>query len=566
MGKKILSESALECIEKEYAEWLDEYQKAVKKVPERLTRFSTVSDLETKPIYSPLDIANKDFLEDIGFPGKYPFTRGVQGTMYRARLWTMRMFAGLGTSEDTNKRFHYLINHGETGLSTAFDFPTLMGYDTDSPLARGECGKCGVAIDTMEDMQRLFANINLEQVTSSMTINPPASIVWAMYIANAENEGYSRKKLGGTIQNDCLKEFIAQKTLMLPPEPSLRLVTDTVEFGTREVPRWNTISISGYHIREAGSTAVQELAFTIYDGIAYVEEGIKRGLKVDEFAGRLSFFWNSHIDFFEEIAKMRASRRIWARIMKERFGAQDPRSMLMRFHTQTAGCSLTSAEPYNNVIRTTTEALAAILGGTNSLHTNSLDEVYMIPSEEAVLIALRTQQVLADECGVTHVIDPLAGSYFVEALTDKMEEEANVYIRKLDEMGGMVAAIERDYPQMEIADAAFHFQRQVEDGEKIIIGVNKYTSDRPELEFVLKIDEEIERMQVNRTNRYKEKRDKVRFQKAMDEVRRRCEGPPCWENNVMPALIEAVRAGATEQECCDLYRDAFGVYTDPGTF
>jgi methylmalonyl-CoA mutase N-terminal domain/subunit len=566
MGKKVLSESALEYIEKEYAEWLAEYEKALKKMPSRLSRFSTVSDLEVKPLYSPLDISNKDFLEDIGFPGKYPFTRGVQGTMYRARLWTMRMFAGLGTSEDTNKRFHYLINHGETGLSTAFDFPTLMGYDTDSPLARGECGKCGVAIDTMEDMQRLFADINLEAVTASMTINPPASIIWAMYIANAENEGYSRKKLGGTIQNDCLKEFIAQKTLMLPPEPSLRLVTDTVEFGTRELPRWNTISISGYHIREAGSTAVQELAFTIYDGITYVEEGIKRGLKVDDFAGRLSFFWNSHIDFFEEIAKMRASRRLWARIMKERFGAQDPRSMLMRFHTQTAGCSLTSQEPYNNVIRTTTEALAAILGGTQSLHTNSLDEVYMIPSEEAVLIALRTQQILADECGATHVIDPLAGSYFVEALTDKMEEEANAYIRKLDEMGGMVAAIERDYPQMEIADAAFHFQRQVESGEKIIIGVNKYTSDRPELEFVLKIDEEIERMQVERTNRYKEKRDKVRFQKAMDELRRRCEGPPCWENNVMPALIEAVKAGATEQECCDLYRDAFGVYTDPGTF
>jgi methylmalonyl-CoA mutase N-terminal domain/subunit len=566
MGKKVLSESALECIEKEYAEWLGEYQKALKKMPPRLNRFSSVSDLEVKPLYTPLDIANRDFLEDIGFPGKYPFTRGVQGTMYRARLWTMRMFAGLGTSEDTNKRFHYLINHGETGLSTAFDFPTLMGYDTDSPLARGECGKCGVAIDTMEDMQRLFANINLEEVTASMTINPPASIIWAMYIANAENEGYSRKKLGGTIQNDCLKEFIAQKTLMLPPEPSLRLVTDTVEFGTREAPRWNTISISGYHIREAGSTAVQELAFTIYDGITYVEEAIKRGLKVDEFAGRLSFFWNSHIDFFEEIAKMRASRRIWARIMKERFGAQDPRSMLMRFHTQTAGCSLTAVEPYNNVIRTTTEALAAILGGTQSLHTNSLDEVYMIPSEEAVLIALRTQQILADECGATHVIDPLAGSYFVEALTDKMEEEANVYIRKLDEIGGMVAAIERDYPQMEIADAAFHFQRQVESEEKIIIGVNKFTADRPELEFILKIDEEIERMQVDRTNGYKEKRDKVRFQKAMDELRRRCEGPPCWENNVMPALIEAVRAGATEQECCDLYRDAFGVYTDPGTF
>ncbi len=566
MGKKILSESALESMEKEHSEWLEEYRNALKKMPERSSRFSTVSDLEVKPLYTPLDIVNKDFFEEIGFPGKYPFTRGVQSTMYRARLWTMRMFAGLGTSEDTNKRFHYLINHGETGLSTAFDFPTLMGYDTNSPLARGECGKCGVAIDTLDDMQRLFANINLEEVTASMTINPPASIIWAMYIANAENEGYSRKKLGGTIQNDCLKEFIAQKTLMLPPEPSLRLVTDTVEFGTREVPRWNTISISGYHIREAGSTAVQELAFTIYDGITYVEEAIRRGLKVDEFACRLSFFWNSHIDFFEEIAKMRASRRIWARIMKERFGAQDPRSMLMRFHTQTAGCSLTSQEPYNNVIRTTTEALAAVLGGTQSLHTNSLDEVYMIPSEQAVLIALRTQQILAEECGATNVIDPLAGSYFVEALTDKMEEEANAYIRKLDEMGGMVAAIERDYPQMEIADAAFHFQQQVESGEKIIIGVNKYPSDRPELEFVLKIDDEIERMQVERTNEFKEKRDKVRLRKAMDELRRRCEGPPCWENNVMPALIEAVRAGATEQECCDLYRDVFGIYTDPGTF
>jgi methylmalonyl-CoA mutase N-terminal domain/subunit len=566
MGEKIVSESALETVEKEHAEWLEEYQKALGKMPERFTRFSTVSDLEVKPLYTPLDIANKDFFEEIGFPGKYPFTRGVQSTMYRGRLWTMRMFAGLGTAEDTNKRFHYLINHGETGLSTAFDFPTLMGYDTQSALSRGECGKCGVAIDTLEDMQRLFAKINLEQVTASMTINPPASVIWAMYIANAENEGYSRKKLGGTIQNDCLKEFIAQKTLMLPPEPSLRLVTDTVEFGTREVPRWNTISISGYHIREAGSTAVQELAFTIYDGITYVEEAVKRGLKVDQFAGRLSFFWNSHIDFFEEIAKMRASRRMWARIMKERFGAQDPRSMLMRFHTQTAGCSLTSQEPYNNIIRTTTEALAAILGGTQSLHTNSLDEVYMIPSEQAALIALRTQQILGEECGVTHVIDPLAGSYFVEALTDKMEEEANAYIRKLDEMGGMVAAIERDYPQMEIADAAFHFQRQVEAGEKIIIGVNKYASDRPDLEFILKIDEECERGQIERTVLFKAKRDKVKLQKAMDELRRRCEGPPGWENNVMPALIDAVRAGATEQECCDLYRDVFGIYTDPGTF
>jgi methylmalonyl-CoA mutase N-terminal domain/subunit len=441
-----------------------------------------------------------------------------------------------------------------------------MGYDTDSPLARGECGKCGVAIDTIEDMQRLFANINLEEVTSSMTINPPASIIWAMYIANAENEGFDRKKLGGTIQNDCLKEFIAQKTLMLPPEPSIRLVVDTVEYGTREVPRWNTISISGYHIREAGSTAVQELAFTLYDGICYVEECMKRGLDVDEFAGRLSFFWNSHIDFFEEIAKMRAARRLWARLMKDRFKAKNPRSMLLRFHTQTAGCSLTAQEPYNNIIRTTTEALAAILGGTQSLHTNSLDEVYMIPSERAVLIALRTQQILADEAGVASVIDPLAGSYFVEALTDKMEEEANVYIRKLDELGGMVAAIERDYPQMEIADAAYHYQQQLERGDKVIIGVNKYLSERPELEFVLKIDEELERRQIERTHAFKAKRDKGAFQKAMDELRRRCEGPPCWENNVMPALLVAVQAGATEQECCDLYRQVFGTYSDPGSF
>jgi len=546
MGTKMFSESAIDRIEQEYKEWLEEYQKALQKLPERLERFSTVSDMEVKSLYTPLDIKNKDYLEDIGFPGRYPFTRGVQTTMYRARLWTMRMFAGLGTAEQTNERFHYLIDHGETGLSVAFDFPTLMGYDTDSPLARGECGRCGVAVDTIEDMQRLFAGINLEEVTTSMTINPPASVIWAMYIANAENEGYNRRKLGGTIQNDCLKEFIAQKTLMLPPEPSLRLVVDTIEFGTREVPRWNTISISGYHIREAGATAVQELAFTIYDGITYVEECVKRGLNVDDFAGRLSFFWNSHIDFFEEIAKLRAARRLWARIMKERFGAQKPRSMMCRFHVQTAGCSLTAQEPYNNIIRTTTEALAAILGGCQSLHTNSLDEVYMIPSEFAVKIALRTQQILADEVGVANVIDPLAGSYFVEALTDRMEEEANEYIRKLDEMGGMVAAIEKNYPQMEIADSAYRFQQQVENGEKIIIGINKFPSEIPPLE-ILKIDAEIERLQIERLHQFKERRNKVRLQKALDELRRRCEGPPCWENNVMPALIEAVKAGATEQ-------------------
>lgn len=566
MEKKMLPESAFERMEREVAEWTQEYRRVLKNMPERLKRFSTVSDEEIKPLYTPLDIRQDDYFERIGFPGKYPFTRGIQSSMYRSRLWTTRMFAGLGSAEDTNPRFRYLIGHGETGLSTAFDFPTLMGYDTDSDLARGECGKCGVAIDTIEDMHRLFAGIDLEQVTTSMTINPPASVIWAMYIANAENEGYDRQKLGGTIQNDCLKEFIAQKTLMLPPDPSLRLVVDTIEFGMREVPRWNAISISGYHIREAGATAAQELAFTLYDGITYVEECIKRGLDVDKFAGRLSFFWNSQIDFFEEIAKMRAARRMWARIMKERFKAKNPRSMMMRFHAQTAGSSLTAQEPYNNIVRTTSEALAAILAGTQSLHTNSLDEVYTIPSENAVLVALRTQQILADEAGVGNVIDPLAGSYFVEALTDRLEEEAYDYIRKLDRMGGMAAAIEADYPQMEIADAAYHFQEQVERGEKVIIGVNRYPSERPELEFVVKIDEETERRQIERTRRFKEHRDTVRLGRAMDGLRRRCEGAPSWENNVMPALVDAVRAGATEQECCDVFREVFGIYTDPGTF
>lgn len=563
---KMFSESMLEQTEREHKEWLAEVEKCIKEKPLRLKRFSTVSDMEVKELYTPLDIRDMDYERDLGYPGRYPFTRGVYTTMYRGKLWTMRMFAGLGTAEDTNKRFHYLVEHGETGLSTAFDFPTLMGYDTDHPLARGECGKCGVAIDTLEDMEILFDGLPLDRLTTSMTINPPASVIWAMYIAAAEKRGYHRSQLGGTIQNDCLKEFIAQKTLMLPPGPSLRLVTDTVEFGTREVPKWNTISISGYHIREAGSTAVQELAFTLADGICYVEAAIKRGLDVDDFAPRLSFFWNSHIDFFEEIAKMRASRRMWARIMKERFGAKNPRSMLMRFHTQTAGCSLTAQEPYNNIIRTTVEALAAILGGTQSLHTNSLDEVYTIPSEEAVTIALRTQQVLADETGVANVIDPLAGSYYVEALTNRIEEEAWAYIKKIDEMGGMIRAIELNYPQKEIADSAYKYQLQLEKGEKVVIGVNKYASERPPLEFVLKADEEVERKQVERTQRFRKRRDKVKLAKAMGELRRVVEGPECSENNVMPPLINAVLAGATEGEVCDLYREVFGEYKDSGKF
>lgn len=560
------SQSDLERMERELRDWKRDYGEALKRLPERLERFTTVSDMEIAPLYTPLDLTPPAAGSHLDLPGRYPFTRGIQHSMYRGRLWTMRLFAGLGSAEDTNRRFRYLIEQGETGLSTAFDFPTLMGYDTDSPLARGECGKCGVAVDTLEDMERLFAGIDLEAVSTSMTINPPASVLWAMYIVAAENRGFRRANLRGTIQNDCLKEFIAQKTLMLPPEPSLRLVTDTIEFGTRDVPLWNTVSISGYHIREAGATAVQELAFTLYNGITYVEGALERGLPVDDFAPRLSFFWNAHIDFFEEIAKMRAARGIWARIMKERFHAQDPRSMLMRFHTQTAGSSLTAQEPYNNIVRTTTEALAAILGGTQSLHTNSLDEVYTIPSEQAVLIALRTQQILAEETGVANVIDPLGGSYYVEALTNRMEEEALAIIQKLDQMGGMVAAIENDFPQMEIADSAYRYQQQLESGEKTVIGLNRHVTDRPPLEFVLKFDEELERKQIEQTARFKDSRDKVRLSTAMDELRRRCEGPPGWENNVMPALIEAVRAGATEQECCDLFRDVFGVYTDPGSF
>ncbi|MCX5913048.1 MAG: methylmalonyl-CoA mutase family protein, partial [Deltaproteobacteria bacterium] len=456
--------------------------------PERLPRFSTVSDLEILPLYPPESIATENFFKDIGFPGQYPFTRGVQPIMYRGRLWTMRMFSGFGSAEDTNRRYKYLLSQGQTGLSVAFHYPTLMGYDSDSPRSRGEVGQCGVAIDSLRDMEILFDGIPLDQVTTSMTINPPASILLAMYIAVAEKQGVSKKQIGGTIQNDMLKEFIAQKTFMLPPQPSIRLIVDTVEYCTREVPRWNTISISGYHIREAGSTAVQELAFTLADGIGYVQACIDRGLKVDEFAPRLSFFFNSHIDFFEEIAKFRAARRLWARIMRDRFQAKNPRSWMLRFHTQTAGCSLTAQQPYNNVVRTAFEGLAAILGGTQSLHTNSLDEVYAVPTEEAATIALRTQQVIAEETGVVNTIDPLGGSYFVEALTTRMEEEALKYIVKIDELGGIVQAIELGYPQQEIANAAYAYQKQLERRERIVVGVNKYPMEEKKRIEYLRID------------------------------------------------------------------------------
>ena len=542
--------------------WEKTLQELFSLTPERLERFSTVSDQEVQRLYTPEDVKDQDFFRDIGFPGEHPFTRGVQPSMYRGRLWTMRMFAGLGTAEDTNRRFHVLVNAGQTGLSTAFDMPTLMGYDTDSPRARGECGKCGVAIDTLADMEELFEGLPVEQITTSMTINPPAPVVWGMYIAMAEKRGIDRTLIGGTIQNDMLKEFIAQKTFMCPPIPSLRLITDTVEFGTREIPRWNTISISGYHIREAGSTALQELAFTLADGIAYTQAAIERGLKVDDFAPRFSFFFNSHLDFFEEIAKFRAARRLWARIMKNRFKAEDPRSWWMRFHTQTAGCSLTAQQPYNNIVRTALQALAAVLGGTQSLHTNSLDEVLGLPTEEAAMIALRTQQILAEESGAANTIDPLGGSYFVEAMTDRMEEEALAIIEKIDGMGGMLAAIEKNYPQRQIADAAYHYQKQVDDGSKTVVGVNKYMTEEKLPVEILEIDETLEKIQMEKTLRIKEVRDNGRVRACLDDLGEACES----RKNVMNPIIEAVKAYATLQEVCDVFRGAFGEYRDPGIY
>ena len=556
------NEKIFDDIKDGYRKWQDKLERLFASKPERLGRFSTVSDREVKSLYSPADTRDQDFIRDLGFPGEYPFTRGVQPSMYRGRLWTMRMFAGLGSAIDTNERFHLLVKEGQTGLSTAFDMPTLMGYDTDSPKARGECGKCGVAIDTLRDMEDLFDGLPIDKITTSMTINPPASVIWAMYVAMAEKRGIDRKVIGGTIQNDMLKEFIAQKTFMCPPKPSVRVIADTVEFGTNEVPRWNTISISGYHIREAGSTAVQELAFTLADGIAYTQAAIDRGLDVDDFAPRFSFFFNSHLDFFEEIAKFRAARRMWAKIMKERFKAKDPRSWWLRFHTQTAGCSLTAQQPYNNVIRTSLQALAAVMGGTQSLHTNSLDEVLAIPTEEAATIALRTQQIIAEESGVTNTIDPLGGSYFLEALTNELEEEAFEIIGKIDDMGGMLAAIEKNYPQQEIADAAYHYQRQIDEKQKTVVGVNKYVTEEDIPVEILEIDEELEKQQIEKTNRIKQERNNKLVSECLERVREACVG----DQNVMEPLIEAVKSYATLQELCDVFREVFGEYRDPGIY
>lgn len=523
--------------------------------------FTTISGLPLKRLYTPEDIEDLDYTRDLGFPGGYPLTRGVQPSMYRGRVWTMRMFSGLGGAEETNERFHYLLNHGETGLSIAFHYPTLMGYDSDSPLARGEIGKCGVAIDSLKDMEILFEGIPLDKVTTSMTINPPAAVLLAMYIVVAEKQGVGPREIGGTIQNDMLKEFIAQKTFMLPPEPSVKLIVDTIEYCTQEVPRWNTISISGYHIREAGSTAVQELAFTLTDGIAYVQAALERGLNVDAFAPRLSFFFDAHIDFFEEIAKFRAARRMWARIMKERFKAQNPRSCMLRFHTQTAGCSLTAQQPYNNIIRTACEALSAVMGGTQSLHTNSLDETYAIPTEDTVTIALRTQQILAEETGVTDTVDPLAGSYFIESLTNKIEEEAWEYVKRIDEMGGMLKAIEVGYPQREIADAAYTYQLQIDHGEKTIVGVNKYITDHPPI-TIWRMDPRIEERQLKRLKDVKTNRDDSQVTALLGRLKEAAQG----DENLMPHILNAVREYITLQEICDTFREVYGVYRDPGMF
>jgi methylmalonyl-CoA mutase N-terminal domain/subunit len=512
-----------------------------------------------KEVYGPDDLVGWSPETALGRPGEYPFTRGIHATMYRGRLWTMRQFAGFGTAEDTNRRFHYLLDQGQTGLSVAFDMPTLMGYDSDHPRALGEVGREGVAVDSLADMEILLAGIPLDRVTTSMTINAPANVLLALYVAVAERQGLRRDQLGGTTQTDMLKEFIAQKEWIVPPRPSMRLIQDMLVFGTRELPRWNIISISGYHIREAGSTAVQELAFTLADGIAYVEAGLAAGLKVDAFAPRLSFFFDVHSDFFEEIAKFRAARRMWARIMRERFGAHHPRSWWLRTHAQTAGVSLTAQQPLNNVVRVTLQALTAVLGGAQSLHTNSMDETYALPTEEAVTVALRTQQILAYESGAASVADPLGGSYFLESLTNQIEDAAWAYIRRIDELGGMVAAVEAGYPQREIADAAFRFQQQVERKERIIVGINEFVMPEATPIPTLRIDPEVERRQIARTQRVRAERDGAAVARRLEALRRAAEGA----DNTMEHVLECVGAYATLGEICGVLRKVYGEYREP---
>jgi methylmalonyl-CoA mutase N-terminal domain/subunit len=536
-------------------DWLEkQYQKS----PERPVRFSTVSDMPVEPLYTADDVPPNEAAR-VGLPGEYPYTRGVYPNMYRGRLWTMRQFAGFGTAADTNARFHFLLGQGQTGLSTAFDMPTLMGYDADHPRARGEVGREGVAVSTLDDARELFAGIDLSAVTTSMTVNCTASVLLAMYLAVADEQGVPWDRLGGTIQNDMLKEFIAQKEWICPPEASMRIVIDMIEFCARRLPRWHPVSISGYHIREAGSTAVQELAFTLADGLAYVQACVDRGLAVDSFAPRLSFFFNLHNDFLEEVAKLRAARRLWATYMRERFGATDPRSLMLRTHAQTAGASLTAQQPLNNVVRVTVQALAGVLGGVQSLHTNSLDETLALPSEQAAMVALRTQQILAEESGVANVVDPLGGSWAVEALTDRMEREARAYIDRVDELGGMIRAIEVGYPQKEIAEAAWVYQRQIDQGEKTVVGVNRYQVPEERPPELLRVPLEVETRQADRVRRVKRERNATASREALARVRDAARSG----ENLMPPLVAAVKARCTLGEISDLYREIFGQYRDP---
>jgi methylmalonyl-CoA mutase N-terminal domain/subunit len=526
---------------------------------DRLPSYTTISNMAVDPLYTPDDLAQSSYDSDLGHPGEYPFTRGAYPSMYRGKLWTMRQFAGFGTAEDTNERFRFLLAHGQTGLSTAFDMPTLMGYDADHPRAMGEVGREGVAASSIADMEALFADIPLDQVTTSMTVNCTASILLAMYFAVAERRGIGLDRLGGTIQNDMLKEFIAQKEWISPPQPSVRIVVDMMEFCAQEAPRWHPVSISGYHIREAGSTAAQELAFTLADGIGYVQAAVDRGLDVDAVARRLSFFFNVHSDFFEEIAKFRAARRMWARIMRERFGAKDPRSWLLRTHAQTAGCSLTAQQPLNNIVRVAIQALAGVLGGTQSLHTNSMDETLALPNEQSVLVALRTQQIIAEETGVANIVDPLGGSYAVEALTDRLEREAFDYIRKIDELGGIVRAVELGYPQKEISEASYRYQQEFDRGERVMVGVNKYAVENEPPMEILRIGADVERKQAQRVRERKQARDAAAVKAALQAVKRAAADG----GNLMPPIIEAVKKDCTVGEISDVFRNAFGEYRDP---
>ncbi len=558
---KLYSEPALEELQEQDARWEETaVQRALARFPERYPEFSTMSGVPVKRLYTPVDLAELDYRRDLGFPGEYPFTRGIHATGHRGKPWTMRMFAGFGSAEETNQRFKYLLAQGQTGLSIAFDMPTLYGYDTDAPKAEGEYGKCGVAVSSLLDMEILLDGLPLADITTSMTINSPAAMIWAMYIVAAEKRGIPRARLGGTIQNDILKEYIAQKEFIFPPRPSMRLVTDTVEFATQEMPLWNPISVSGYHIREAGSTAAQELAFTLSDGLEYVRWALERGLEIDAFAPRISFFFNAHNDFFEEIAKYRAARRIWAREMRETFGAKNPRSWLMRFHAQTAGVSLTAQQPLNNVARVAIQALAAVLGGAQSLHTNSMDEALALPSEEAVTVALRTQQIIAHESGVTNTVDPLGGSFFVEALTDELERQAYDYFRRIEQAGGVMRGIEEGFFQREIVEAASRYQQEVEAKRRVIVGVNDYTMEEEIPIPILAMDEEGYERQVKRLAEVRRSRDNRAVRQRLQELRQAARRE---DVNLMGPILEAVREYATLQEMMDVLRDEWGEYVEP---